>query len=73
VSGPTFPAQIWHLFMTDALGAAPAVDFPQPRSLPVWQTFHGQYEYSGAPATTSSTTTSDNSTISTDEQTTTTP
>ena len=28
VSGPTFPAQIWHLFMDTAIGNRPDVPFP---------------------------------------------
>jgi penicillin-binding protein 1A len=82
VSGPTFPAQIWHLFMTDALGRTPAVDFPEPRTEPVWETFHGQYQYSGAPApettttettSTTGTSTTTNTPSTTDTETATTP
>jgi penicillin-binding protein 1A len=48
VSGPTFPAQIWHIFMESALGNRPDVPFPQPTTAPVWTSWHGQYEYGGA-------------------------
>jgi len=55
VSGPTFPAQIWHIFMESALGNRPDVPFPQPTTSAVWTSWHGQYEYGGAsgPYTTS--------------------
>src|SRR5205085_11269081 len=48
VSGPTFPAQIWHYFMEPAGGNRPDVSFPQPTTPPVWTSWHGQYEYGGA-------------------------
>jgi penicillin-binding protein 1A len=48
VSGPTFPAQIWHIFMESALGNRPDIPFPQPTTLPVWTSWHGQYQYGGA-------------------------
>jgi penicillin-binding protein 1A len=58
VSGPTFPAQIWHIFMEAALGNRPDVPFPSPTGVPVWTSWHGQYEYGGAsgpyPSSTSS-------------------
>jgi penicillin-binding protein 1A len=61
VSGPTFPAQIWHYFMEAAVGKQPALDFRSPKEQPVWVAFHGQYQYSGSYGTgtdsTSSTTT----------------
>jgi len=50
VSGPTFPAQIWHAFMATALANRPDVPFPEPTTEPVWSSWHGQYEYSGAPS-----------------------
>ncbi|MGB2953369.1 MAG: transglycosylase domain-containing protein [Gaiellaceae bacterium] len=44
VSGPTFPATIWKLFMENAIGAAPPVDFPPALTSPVWKPFtRGQY------------------------------
>jgi membrane peptidoglycan carboxypeptidase len=48
VSGPTFPAQIWHDFMTTAIGPRADVPFPAPRTPPVWTAWHGQWQYSGS-------------------------
>ena len=42
VSGPTFPAQIWHAFVGTAIGNRPDVPFPPPLSQPVWTSWHGQ-------------------------------
>jgi len=59
VSGPTFPAQIWHTFMSTAIGNRPDVRFPAAQTQPVWTSWRGQWEYSGAynyaPATTTAT------------------
>lgn len=60
VSGPTFPAQIWHLFMETAIGNRPDVPFPVATGKPVWTSWRGQYQYTGAPyvaPTTTATTT----------------
>jgi penicillin-binding protein 1A len=64
VSGPTFPADIWHLFMETAVAGRPDIPFPAPTTTPVWTTWRGRYEYGyayayGTPAstTTSATTT----------------
>ena len=59
VSGPTFPAQIWHLYMETAIGGRPDVPFPPALTKPVWTVWRGQYQYAGgpAPATTTTTTT----------------
>jgi penicillin-binding protein 1A len=63
VSGPTFPADIWHLFMESAVAGRPDVPFPAPTATPVWTPWRGTYEYGlsyGTPAaatTTSATTT----------------
>jgi penicillin-binding protein 1A len=54
VSGPTFPAQIWHLFMDTAIGRRPDVPFQPAKTQPVWTSWRGQYEYSGSYGTTSS-------------------
>src|SRR5437763_16430745 len=35
VSGPSFPAQIWHTFMTTAIGGKPDVAFPAAQTPPV--------------------------------------
>jgi penicillin-binding protein 1A len=48
VSGPTFPAQIWHYFMDAAVGQLEERDFPQPRSEPHWVSWRGQYQYGGS-------------------------
>ncbi len=48
VSGPTFPAQIWHLYMDTAIGNRADVPFPPARTDPVWTSWRGQYQYSGA-------------------------
>jgi penicillin-binding protein 1A len=48
VSGPTFPAQIWHLYMDTAIGRRPDVPFPRARTQPVWTYWRGQYQYSGS-------------------------
>jgi hypothetical protein len=39
VSGPTFPATIWKLFMERAVDYAPyPTEFPTPTTSPVWRT-----------------------------------
>jgi penicillin-binding protein 1A len=44
VSGPSFPATIWKLFMERVLDAVPPHDWRQPSSYPVWHSFtHAQY------------------------------
>jgi penicillin-binding protein 1A len=45
VSGPTFPADIWHLFMETAVAGRPDVPFAVPVTSPVWASWHGRYEY----------------------------
>jgi penicillin-binding protein 1A len=69
VSGPTFPATIWHLFMQTAIGRRKDRPFPKAKTTPRFISWHGTYEYSGAyqsytpapayvaPATTTATTT----------------
>jgi len=57
VSGPTFPATIWHLYMETAVGNKPDVPFPPPLTQPVWTAWRGQYEYSGSWGTTTTETT----------------
>jgi penicillin-binding protein 1A len=56
VSGPTFPAQIWHLYMDAAIGRGPDVPFPRATTQPSWSTWRGRYQYSGAPYRSSTTT-----------------
>jgi penicillin-binding protein 1A len=59
VSGPTFPAQIWHLYMETADGNGHDVPFATPETKLAWKSWHGRYEYGyaygipAAPATTS--------------------
>ncbi|MFL5913231.1 MAG: transglycosylase domain-containing protein [Gaiellaceae bacterium] len=57
VSGPTFPADIWHLFMETADGSREDVPFPAPTTKPVWLQWRGQYEYGLSYGTTPTTTT----------------
>src|SRR6266566_1444583 len=48
VSGPTFPATIWKLFMERAIKYAPfPKEFPSPKTSPVWITHKLQYAMSG--------------------------
>ncbi len=54
VSGPSFPAQIWHLYMETATANRPDVPFAAPTSKPVWTAWRGQYQYSGGWAPSSS-------------------
>ncbi len=57
VSGPTFPADIWHLFMEAADASRPDVPFPQPTTTPTWLNWRGQFEYGLAYGTTAAATT----------------
>jgi penicillin-binding protein 1A len=52
VSGGSFPATIWHLFMEAALYGTPVTDFPFPKNPAQWSPFQGQYALSGAEPTT---------------------
>jgi penicillin-binding protein 1A len=48
VSGPTFPAEIWRLFMERAVNYAPFPrEFPSAKSAPVWQSHTLQYAMTG--------------------------
>ena len=48
VSGPTFPAQIWREYMSNAVNYAPGrFAFPTPRHEPEWQSHTLQYAMSG--------------------------
>jgi penicillin-binding protein 1A len=49
VTGATFPATIWRLFMQPAFGSDPPGDWPLPTDPVEWKPFHGQYQYFGAP------------------------
>jgi penicillin-binding protein 1A len=48
VSGPTFPATIWHLYMEPVIGGRPDVLFPTPTTKPQWSSWRGTFEYGGA-------------------------
>jgi penicillin-binding protein 1A len=69
VSGPTFPAQIWHAFMETAIGNRPDVSFPPARTQPVWTSWRGQYQYSGSYGYSSSSSSSSPDTTSSTETT----
>ena len=58
VSGGSFPAEIWKLYMEQALAKTPVADFPEPKKWPTWKPFHrGPFALSYDPyATTTSTT-----------------
>ena len=44
VAGGTFPAQIWRLFMEEAIGSTPEREFPEAQSEPIWHEFtRGEY------------------------------
>jgi penicillin-binding protein 1A len=60
VAGGTFPATIWRLFMVGAFANNPPADWPLPSDPVVWQPFHGQYEFFGAPPAPSQPTETDN-------------
>jgi penicillin-binding protein 1A len=47
VAGGTFPATIWNLFMSAALAEMPVLDWQLPRDPAEWESFDGQYAYSG--------------------------
>ena len=51
VSGGSFPASIWRLFMSRALNGAPELSWPYPRSPAIWDPgFVGEFAFVGAPA-----------------------
>jgi penicillin-binding protein 1A len=57
VSGPTFPATIWKLFMERAADYAPfPKEFPSPKTSPVWITHKLQYALSGSYSTSTTST-----------------
>ena len=66
VSGPSFPATIWRLFMERALDAVAPRDWQTPTQYPVWHPFtRGQYARPYLPPTTTSPTTSTTTTTKT--------
>ena len=61
-----FAAEIWKLYMEQALAKAPVVDFPEPSKWPTWKPFHrGPYALSYDPnaTTTAETATTPSSTV----------
>jgi penicillin-binding protein 1A len=54
VAGGTFPAEIWHRFMGQALRYSPPQQFAQAKTAPEWHTWEkGSYVIAQAPVTTS--------------------
>ena len=57
VSGGSFPAEMWRLFMEPALEDTEALEFPEPRVCPEWKPFtRGEYALSYDPSYTPETT-----------------
>jgi membrane peptidoglycan carboxypeptidase len=48
VAGGTFPATIWQRFMSRALVNARVLEWAEPKHWPVYKTWDGQWQYSGA-------------------------
>jgi penicillin-binding protein 1A len=48
VAGGTFPATIWQRFMTQALKNAKVLEWQVPKHYPIYKTWDGQWQYSGA-------------------------
>jgi penicillin-binding protein 1A len=57
VTGGSFPATIWNLFVSRALARTPVADFPLPRQQVVWRPWKGQYQLVGDTPTTETSTT----------------
>jgi penicillin-binding protein 1A len=56
VTGGSFPAEIWRLFMEPALEGTEATSFPEPRFWPEWKPFtRGEYALSYDPSATETT------------------
>jgi hypothetical protein len=47
VSGGSFPATIWNLFMSRVLANAPVLDWELPKQEVVWLPWNGQYQFYG--------------------------
>jgi penicillin-binding protein 1A len=62
VSGGSFPAVIWNLFMSSVLANAPVLDWPLPKEQVVWRPWHGQYQLEGDTSTTETGTTAETET-----------
>jgi penicillin-binding protein 1A len=68
VAGGTFPAQIWRLFMEDALKNEPTKNFLLPSAYPTYTDWHGEWQYGGGvyvPPTSSGTSSSSTTTDTT--------
>jgi penicillin-binding protein 1A len=48
VSGGSFPADIWNLFVSRALASTPVADFTLPRQQPEWRPWKGEYQGYGS-------------------------
>ena len=57
VAGGSFPAEIWGLFMSQALASTPVAAWPSPTQQVVWVPWKGEYQFEGDTATTETTTT----------------
>ena len=63
VTGGSFPAEMWRLFMEPALDGRDAISFPEPRAWPEWKTFaRGEYALDYDPSAVPETTETDTST-----------
>jgi penicillin-binding protein 1A len=49
VTGGSFPASIWRLFMSRAMAGVKRVSWSQPRNPAVWVPFEGEFAFVGAP------------------------
>ena len=49
VTGGSFPASIWNLFMSRAMKNMRQVNWPQPKHPAVWVPFQGEFAFVGAP------------------------
>ena len=68
VSGGSFPAEIWNLFVSRALDPTPVADFPLPKQLPAFRSWEGKYQSSGDYNTDTGATYTDTGTGETDTQ-----
>jgi penicillin-binding protein 1A len=57
VAGGTFPAEIWHQFMQEALANEPTRNFLLPLTWPTYRDWHGEWQYSGGSYVPTTTTT----------------
>jgi penicillin-binding protein 1A len=66
VSGGSFPAMIWNLFMSRVLAYAPVLEWQLPKEQVVWRPWHGQYQLEGDTSTTETGTTGTTETTETE-------